>query len=267
MSRVAVAPNDLADWLIDHGKHVVTTGEAAGLLGVDASTVPASLKHARRLGKLVSISKGVWVPVPPGYRSAGAPPASHFVDALMAHLGYEYYVGLLSAAALHGASHQSPMVFQVVTPARLRDRQIGRNRIQFVVRNTIDPKLRQRLTVPTGRLWVSTPEATLFDLVASPHDAGGLSNVATICGDLLSDGSIDQLTLAVIAKLMPQTIVQRLGFLIDYMAEVLGIEVDTEPLRSAMGTVRYRELAPGAGDGERNERWRIIINAEIEHDL
>ena len=30
----------------------------------------------------------------------------------------EYYVGLLSAAALYGAAHQQPMVFQVLTSSR-----------------------------------------------------------------------------------------------------------------------------------------------------
>ena len=34
---------------------------------------------------------------------------------------------------------------------------------------------------------VSTPEVTVLDLVASPGHGGGLSNVATVVGDLLED--------------------------------------------------------------------------------
>ncbi len=43
----------------------------------------------------------------------------------MNFLGHPYYVGFLSAAALHSASHQAAMVFHIVTTARLRSRTIG----------------------------------------------------------------------------------------------------------------------------------------------
>src|SRR5665811_2574872 len=65
----------------------------------------------------------------PEFRSWGAVPAAHFVDPMMRHLGHDYYVCLLSAAEIHGFSHQRPQVFQVMTPARLRARTFGRVRI------------------------------------------------------------------------------------------------------------------------------------------
>lgn len=99
-----------------------------------------------------TVTKGGWVPVSAKYRSAGASPPSHFIHQLMDHLGHPYYVGFLSAAAIHGASHQSPMVFQVVTPAKLRERKVGRARLQFIQRSATAKRPRQQHNVPTGRI-------------------------------------------------------------------------------------------------------------------
>ncbi|MEZ5260010.1 MAG: type IV toxin-antitoxin system AbiEi family antitoxin [Ilumatobacteraceae bacterium] len=105
------------------------------------------------------------MPVPPEYREAGAPPPSHYIDPLMRHLGHPYYVGLLSAARLHGASHQVPMALQVVTPALLRDRWIGSSRLSFIRRSSARSRPTVQRNVPTGRITVATPEVTVLDLV------------------------------------------------------------------------------------------------------
>ena len=85
--------------------------------------------------------------VPPEYLRWGAPPPTRNVDAWMRHLGHPYYVGLLSAAAHHGIARHAPQVFQVVTLARLRDRTIGRSRVDFA--HAVD--VTSRRTVPGAR--------------------------------------------------------------------------------------------------------------------
>lgn len=267
MNAAIVQPGALADWLLAQGRHFITTAEAANVLGVVPAKVPASLERAREAGKMISVTKGGWVPIPPGHRSAGAPPAGHYIDQLMNHLGHDYYVAMLSAAAMHGASHQSPMVLQVVTPARLRERRIGRSRIQFLQRSDIESRPRERHTVPTGRITVSTPEVTVFDVVESPQHAGGLSNVATIIGDLLNDDKLTTSALADVARHYPSPVAQRVGYLIDLMAGETGASIDTDALRQHLAGSRYHELSPGHGDGRRDQRWHVIINADIEHEL
>ncbi|WP_420619018.1 type IV toxin-antitoxin system AbiEi family antitoxin domain-containing protein [Candidatus Poriferisocius sp.] len=265
--QAKVAPNDLADWLVGQGRHFISSAEVADILGINRASVPGSLERARKSGKLISVTKGGWVPVPPEYRSARAPPPSHFIHQLMEHLGHPYYVGFLSAAAIHGASHQAPMVFQVVTPAQLRDRRIGRGQIRFIRRSEIADRPRQQQNVPTGRIWVSTPEVTIFDLVETPLEGGGLSNVATVIGALLIEGRLNSALMASIGRLYPLAVVQRTGFLVDYMAGEVGIECDTESLRSLARGGRYRDLSPANGEGSPDPRWHIMANIEIEHDL
>ena len=163
-----VNPGALADWLIARGQHFVSTDEVAELVGVEPSVVSVSLQRAREASKIVSVTKGGWVPVPPEYRGAGAPPPLHYIDPLMRHLGHPYYVGLLSAARLHGASHQVPMVLQVVTPALLRNRRIGSNRIEFIRRSSAARRSTVQHNVPTGRITVAAPVVTVLDLVEGP---------------------------------------------------------------------------------------------------
>ncbi len=267
MIETKIAPIELADWLIGRGQHFISTSDVAALLAITPETVPISLERSRQAGKMISVTKEGWVPVPPEYRSVGAPPASHFIDPLMGHLGHSYYVGFLSAAAIHGASHQASMVFQIVTPAKLRERRIGRNRIQFLQRSGTTEKPKQRHTVPTGRMWVSAPEVTVLDLVESPEYGAGLSNVATVIGDLLYDEVLDLSVLSDVAKLYPIAVVQRTGFLLDYMATEVDQQINTNQLHEVVTGARYRDLAPGSGPGERDPRWHVIVNTEIEHDL
>ena len=55
--------------------------------------------------------RGFYLIVDPGHRELGALPATAWIDDLMRFHGVPYYVGLLTAAALHGAAHQQPMAF------------------------------------------------------------------------------------------------------------------------------------------------------------
>lgn len=185
----------------------------------------------------------------------------------MEHLGHPYYVGFLSAAAIHGASHQSPMVFQVVTPAKLRERKVGRGRLQFIERSMTAERPGQQHNVPTGRIWVATPEVTVFDLVESPNEGGGLSNVATIIGELLAEERVDAAVLASVAARYPAVVAQRVGYLIDLLAGEVDAEFDTDPLHKALTGVRYRDLSPGDGDSPHDDRWHVIVNADVVHDL
>jgi predicted transcriptional regulator of viral defense system len=263
-----VTPSELADWLMGHGRHYIQTAEVAELLGVDTATVSDSLQRAREAGKLISVTKGGWVPVPPEYRAAGAPPPIHFIDQLMHHLGHAYYVGFLSAAAIHGAAHQAPMVLQVVTPARLRDRRIGAGRVQFIQRSNAAEQPCELRNVPTGRVAVSAVAATVFDLVGFPRAGGGLSNVATVIGDLLVEGQLVPQGLINAAGLQPVAVVQRAGYLIEFMASEIGITIDLDGLAELVAHAELTPLAPGGPLSiNRDRRWRVQLNIRIEHDL
>jgi predicted transcriptional regulator of viral defense system len=261
-------PAEVSDWLVAHGRHFVTNDELAELVGVPATDVRHSLRRQRDLNTLVPVTKGAWVPVPPQYRRNGAPPVDHFIDPLMNFLGHRYYVGFLSAAAIHGASHQAPMIFQVVTDAALRDRAIGAQRVSFIRRNGIERRATVRRIVPTGRINVSTPEVTVLDLVETPSFGAGLSNVATVIAELLDAGVLDPVALAEQAANYSTTVIQRVGHLVEQMSNETDKSIDLGPLRKLVDGAPLVDLYPQAErNGMRDDRWNVVANIDIEPDL
>ena len=119
------------DGLQAQGRYTFTRSEATGAQGRSEVALKAALQRLKRQGRIASPRRGFYVLVPLEYREAGGPSASWFIGDLMRFLGQPYYVGLLSAAAIHGAAHQQPMVFQVITDRPTRPAGAGRVRIEF----------------------------------------------------------------------------------------------------------------------------------------
>jgi predicted transcriptional regulator of viral defense system len=263
-----VEPRELVDWLLARGRSWVTTAEAAALLGIPDSHVAPTMARWRRRGQLFSPTKGLYVVVPAEYRTWGAVPGPHFIDALMRHLGHDYYVALLSAAEAHGFAHQRPQVFQVMTPARLRDRAFGRVRIRFVTDASTAGRAVDVVNTPTGTMRVSSIETTILDLVAHPRGSGGLSNVATIVGEMLEEERVDVPRLAEAAAGYPTSVVQRCGWLLEFTANLVQADLDIEALDASISGRRAVLLEPGGSrTGERDPRWHVVVNAVPEPDL
>lgn len=264
-----VEPRELGDWLLARGRHWVTTEEVSGLLRIPLAHVSPTLTRWRQKGLLFSPTKGVYVPIPPEYRSWGTVPASHFIDSLMGHLGHAYYVCLLSAAEAHGFAHQRPQVFQVMTPARLRDRSFGRVRLSFISSSEVLDRPVVTKNTPTGTMRLSTPEGTALDLVSLPRRSGGLSNVATILGEMVQDDALDLTKLADLGSRYPRAVAQRTGWLLDHVSPLVGRSLDLEALRKLAATRSTPAplAAHGPHRGPIDERWNVVVNTPVEPDL
>ncbi|MGH9190440.1 MAG: type IV toxin-antitoxin system AbiEi family antitoxin domain-containing protein [Acidimicrobiales bacterium] len=228
-----------------------------------------TLARWRQKGFLFSPTRGVYVPIPPEYRSWGAVPASHFIDPLMRHLGHDYYVALLSAAEAHGFAHQRPQVFQVMTPARLRDRSFGRVRVSFVTSVAVASRPTVERNTPTGTMRVSTPEVTALDLVSLPRRSGGMSNVATVFGEMIQDHALDPGRLAEVAAGYPTAVAQRTGWLLDLMAKEIQTSLELEALHEVASSRATPAMLDTYGpcSGPFDERWNLTVNGSIEPDL
>lgn len=263
------APRELSDWLLARGRHWITSDEAAALLGIPQAHVSPTLARWRQKGLLFSPTRGVYVPIPPEYRSWGAVPASHFIDPLMRHLGHDYYVALLSAAEAYGFAHQRPQVFQVMTPARLRDRSFGRVRVSFVTSIAVASRPTAERNTPTGTMRVSTPEVTALDLVSLPRRSGGLSNAATVLGEMLQDQALDLAQLAEIAVAYPTAVAQRTGWLLEMVTKEIGSSLELDALHRVASLRATPAILDtyGPRSGPLDEHWNVIVNGSIEPDL
>jgi predicted transcriptional regulator of viral defense system len=265
MPEFRTTPRHLPDALLSEGVTWATTDEIARRLAVPPERVKESLKRARAAGRIVSITQGAWLVVPPEYLRWGAPPPTHFVDAWMRHLGHPYYVGLLAAAAHHGLAHHAPQVFHVVTPARLKDRKIGRARVAFVHAIETAARPTDVVVTPTGRLVVASLEVTLLDLVVHPHHGGGLDNVATIVANAVQEHRIDAQRIVDAAATYRHAAIQRLGYLVELAGRVVGTDVDLEPMAHHVHARRIVTLSPRAAvDGATDLRWRVQVNVDVD---
>ena len=261
-------PGLLHNWintLPEKGRYVFSRDDAKSVSGASDAAVKKTLQRLKKRGLIVSPRRGFYVLVPPEYRSAGSPPPTWFIDDLMRHLGRRYYVALLSAAAIHGAGHQQPMVFQVMVDAIERDIEVGRSRIEFHSSRRMNGAATQTVQTETGTMLVSTPETTAFDLVRFPAAAGYWSNIATVPLELKE--KLDSSKLVAGTARVARSDIQRLGWLLDYLgmdelADALHETLHNKRLvLTPLNTLRNHHGAPI------DDRWRVLVNDEVEPDV
>lgn len=251
------------DSLQSRGRYSFLRSEAIGNSELSASAVSKALQRAVKRGRLVQPKEYFNVVVPLEYRDAGAPPVSWFIHDLMTAMKLPYYVGLLSAAALHGASHQQPQVFQVLTDRPVRPMTAGRARIVFYCSKYVPRAATTEMKTPTGKMRVSTPETTVVDLVRFVKAAGEMDYVATVISEMASAINPKRLIAALaVSGDVPNA--QRLGYILDLVRH--------RPLADAVHRwvarrdERLQPLRPGQPfkNAPENRRWQLLLNASIE---
>jgi predicted transcriptional regulator of viral defense system len=222
------------------------------------------MNRLRKQHLAFSPARGLYGFVPPSYRSWGVTPADWFIDDLMRHLGRDYYVSLLSAAARHGAAHQRPQVFQVVTGKTTADRDIGRVRLRFFKSQSVAQAAKETVTTPTGTMEIASKETAISDLVGHPGAAAGFSNIATIIREI---GALDGNELARLSRGHPRSHARRLGWLVERYAEG-SPELEALVRQAAPDKGAPTPLSPGGPKrGQVDKQWGLLVNAEVEPDV
>ena len=192
-------------------------------------------------------------------------PPEWFIADLMRFIGQRYYVGLLSAAAIHGSAHQQPQEFQVVVPRAERSIERGTIRVGFYKKIDMGSSPMVEFKTRTGYMHVSDPAVTALDLVAYADRIGGLDRVFTVLAKLKEKITPEMLVKAVENERRLSHI-QRLGWLL----ERIGEDERVWKLSHWLMERRPRETPldpsqPKAGYS-RDPRWRVIVNTEVEAD-
>lgn len=261
--------SDLPSWVDSRqaqGLYFFTREEAISTLKF---TEEAFKKAAARLAKknrILRIRSGFFVIVPLEYRTTGVLPAEWFIADLMAYLEQPYYVGLLSAASLHGSAHQQPQQFQIVTTTPQREVRKKGLAIRFFFKTNFNATPVTKIKVQTGHISVSSPEATAIDLIRYARSIGGLDRAMTVLQELAETMNAAKLIEAVKAE-GNLVCAQRLGWLMEKAGHgALVVElarliaVDNPPFTRLDPSLPTRE-------SEKNIRWRLWINTDVEGDL
>lgn len=251
--------------LASRGQHHFTTGDAVKALCTTPVAVRAALRRSRQKGRIAAPLSGFHLIVPSEYRSLRCLPAEQFVPQLMDHLGKPYYVGMLSAAQFHGAAHQKPQEFQVVVRTNRPEIRCGQVRVRFVARRNLEEATTEVVNTARGTLRISSPEATTFDLVGYPDRCGGLSNVATVLGELAERLRPDRLLQESVHSPLPW--LQRLGFLLERVGAVELSEALSARVRAEADAYVPLHVGRAASSASRDSRWKILVNETVEPDL
>ncbi len=247
------------------GRYSFTTDELNRRFGLSANALNQSLYRAKQRGEIALIRKGFYVIIPPEYSRQGIIPPYLYIDNLMRSLDKPYYVGLLSAAALHGAAHQQPTGYTVIaqSPAPRSVEKLGI--VFYSKREFLQGGIIQKKT-PAGYINVSSPELTALDFFDYIHHFG-INRIATVLQELSEE--MKPAALQKIARQYPNTAaIQRLGYILE---NVTG--VGAEKLSGVLMKVLEKRttfpipLSPQKGKkGEIDSRWKVIKNMEIETD-
>jgi predicted transcriptional regulator of viral defense system len=248
--------------LLTQGRHAFTRTEANAALGSSPQAAYLALRRLARRGRVAMPRRGFYLIVEPRHRAVGAPPPASWIGDLMRFLEARYYVGLLSAAALHGAAHQQPQELQVVAGKVLRPVVVGRARIRFFFRGDMRAAATQETKTTGGMVRVSTPEMTAYDVVRY-RGAASIDHVATVIGELAERMDAARLG-AVVRRNQELPVVQRLGYLLD----LAGRSDLAAPLERFARSARLKTvpLEPGSGERvrRRDAKWRVDVNAVVE---
>lgn len=238
-------------------------------LTIAESSIIRSLNRLEHNGTIMSPWQNFYVIIPTEYKLRGIVPPIFYIDKLMQFLNRDYYISLLSAAELNGASHQRSMVFQVtMNGCSVRSGVKNGTRIELFTRQELPLQFTKKIKTKSGYVTVSGPELTALDLVANYNKVGGLSRVAEMLSELCELTMWDNDKLPLLAYFKMPTI-QRLGYILDLLE--LNDQADAlfGLMKQTNKTTRKTPLKPElpvADDMEYNNRWKIIENYELEID-
>jgi predicted transcriptional regulator of viral defense system len=263
--------NKINEWvenLTAKGKYAFSLAQVQLAFNAHSVTaIKSALIRLSKQGKILSIHKGYYLIITPQFRSKGILPPNLFLDEFMKFLNRPYYLGLLNAAAYHGAAHQQPQEFFVVTtyPA-LRPTFKKGLKINYIIKNEIDNTQLEAKKTEAGYLQISNPLLTATDIIQFEKRIGGLNRAATVLNELVEVMQPKDFNTKNILK-SPIAILQRLGYILEYeinnkkLADILYKIIKNESLFK----IPLKLSAPTKGFIIEN-RWKIIVNTKLEID-
>jgi predicted transcriptional regulator of viral defense system len=263
----------LEDWvnnLTAKGKFSFSLGMLReGFPGQSPVAAKYSLMRLAVKGNILSIHKGYYLIITPQYKSRGILPPALYLDSFMKELKRPYYMALLNAAVYHGASHQQPQEFFVVTSFPvLRPTAKKGLKVSYISKKEIPASLLETIKTESGYLNISNAALTATDLVQYAKRVGGINRVAEVLIELAEVIKPDMLN-APLVEYAPVTALQRLGYILE---KVLQKNSLADALKKAMDEKQLllfrtplKAAAPVKGFPV-DERWKVIVNTKIELD-
>ena len=253
--------------LRSNGKYAFTTDELYEAVPKDKRNLRKDLDRLRDKGQIMNIRRGFYTIIPDEYRNMGTLPVELYADDLMKFLQKKYYVGLFSAAMLHGAAHQQPQEYYIVLESP-KPRNIKKKKfiINFSEKRKFPVYGVEEKKTSTGYLKVSSKELTFFDLIYYVKNLGGMNRIITILDDLREEMKVTNFK-DVVKNDFPNTVYQRAGYIMDqiFYDEKLSLILENKLKKEKTSNTKLNPS--GKTSGKINYKWNLQINIKIDKDL
>lgn len=232
-----------------------TFRDAQEIVGSDASTVKKLLSRFENKGLVQRIEKGKYIILPLGAEK-GHYTLHEFVIASL--LVNPYCISYWSALHFYGFTEQIPNVVFVQTTAykKVQEKEVLGIRYKFVKVKKEKFFAVEDIWIENSKVNIAEREKTIVDCLDKPQYCGGIIEVAKA----LKHGTYEKRKLTRFAKQIGNSgVIRRLGFLSEYVGRPVKL-----PVIKARNYLYLDPTMPHKG--EKNARWRLILNLD-EKDL
>lgn len=232
------------------------------------TTLKKELARLCKKNELINLRKGFYIILPPRYASLGKIPVQFYIQKLFKYLNKPYYLGLYSAATIHGAGHQKTQKeYIITTPPALRDINKDNFQLEFVTAKSWEDKSINQHKSDAGVYNVSSPALTAIDLVHYHHKIGGLNRILANIEELAEEIRLEDLT-NLLTWYPNVSAIQRLGYILEelqineQLVNAVYEELSTRKYYPILLTNKKDQKAGSTGN-----RWKIDVNMELDSDL
>lgn len=217
---------------------------------------------------ILNLRKGFYLILPPRYTKFEKLPLQLYSEKLFKYLSRRYYIGLYSAAKIHGASHQqSQRDYLIIETPKLNSIKKKNLDLQFFTTGNWPKKNIETKKSDAGEYKLSSPALTFIDLIHHHAKIGGLNRVLASLEELIEEIE-ERDIMSLTSWYENKSTLQRAGFLLEELigensfANIIYEKLKQQPFYPVLLSPN-RNQKPGSA----NNRWKIDVNLVLESDL
>lgn len=250
-------------------KTTIRASHVQEVLGCTLNYAYFLLHNLKRKRWLERVTKGLYqfIPLSYGYPER-IPPANSFV--IGAALVKPYYFSYYTSNSYYGFTTQVPFTLFIATTKKKPDVEWSSSVFKFVTLSRRKFFGYKREKVLGAEVNIAEPEKSLVDSFDKPRYAGGIEQLVRITWRGLRRVDGEKLVRYAV-KMGSHALVQRLGFVIDFLAK----EELVEPVSSDFKNILLKQVGKSviyldprrSKTGKFSKEWRMINNVSKSHLL
>lgn len=250
-----------------NGRYAFTIDELVNVIPKPIRNIRKDLDRLKEKNEIVNIRRGFYTILPPEYQNMGVIPVDFYIDELMKYISKIYYVGLYSAAMYHGAAHQQPQEFYVISkspkPRRIKSDDFL---INFSEKKNFPLYGIEEKKTETGYFKISNKELTFLDLIYFEQSIGGYSRIVTILEELSESLNLIKMR-EVVKNDFPISTFQRAGYIAENILNNNKLATIFEIKLAKLNPKTVLLKSSGQQIGDKDDKWKVVINTQIDSDL